>query len=135
MAKQIIGILLLVGAWFYFFVPARPSAPGGEIAWRTDAKAALRDANSDKKTLLVFSATWCPPCKQMKSDTWPDAQVARAARDYNAIWVDVDNHGELAQRFGVQGIPTVVVLDRQQREMGRMSGFVSPEEMTAWLGN
>jgi thiol:disulfide interchange protein len=135
MRNFILVIVAVAALWLLFGRGA--AGPKGDIAWNTNATAALSAASVNDATrpsVVVFTASWCPPCQEMKESTWPDARVARAMKKYNAVWADVDQHGQLAQRFGVQSIPTVVLLDQNAREIGRSSGFVSPEEMVAWLG-
>lgn len=62
---------------------------------------------SDKPTLVDFFATWCGPCKmqapileQVKN------QVGDAA---NIVKVDVDANRELAAKYNVQSIPTLII--------------------------
>ncbi len=135
MSKQVLILIVLAGVMIYSFVPRKPSAPPGNIAWRTDADVALKESTGDgKPTLVVFTASWCPPCQQMKRESWPAASVAEAAKRYNTVWVDIDNYGALAQQYDVQGIPTVVKLDDDLREQSRFSGFVDAGELASWLG-
>ena len=48
----------------------------------------------------------------MKHDVWPDAEVARVvARGYVPVLIDTDRDGATTERYGVRGIPTVLVLD------------------------
>ena len=54
-----------------------------------------------------FSATWCGPCKMMAPVL---DRVALAKQGKAAVYkVDVDQEPELAQRFGVMSVPTLIV--------------------------
>jgi thiol:disulfide interchange protein len=108
-------------------------APASSIAWRGDFEAARAEAKaSDKPVLLVFSATWCPPCNAMKHDVWPDAAVSQIVNsDFVPLYVDVDNPASvsIARRYGISGIPAVLVVDasgdvlRQESYMSRSTAL------------
>lgn len=62
---------------------------------------------SDKPTLVDFFATWCGPCKMQGPIL---EQVKAAVGDIaTIIKVDVDQNRELAARFTVQSIPTLIL--------------------------
>lgn len=63
--------------------------------------------NSEKPTLVDFFATWCGPCK-MQSPILEQvkAKVGEAA---NIVKVDIDKAHELAQRYRVQSVPTLIL--------------------------
>ena len=62
---------------------------------------------SDKPVLLDFFATWCGPCRMIAPFI---EQIAEEHPEYVVAKIDVDEEPELAQAFGVQSIPTLVVL-------------------------
>lgn len=64
--------------------------------------------NSGKKVLLDFWATWCGPCKMVAPIV---EEIAQEQEDLLVGKVDVDEEPELAVRFGVTSIPTLVVLE------------------------
>jgi thiol-disulfide isomerase/thioredoxin len=94
---------------------------------------ALEQAKAAKKLLLVdFTATWCGPCKKMDKETWSAAEVrAFLAESALAIQVDVDEERELAQRFRIEALPTVVAL-RDGAEFDRVVGFKDAGAFLAW---
>ncbi|WP_290597066.1 thioredoxin family protein [Archaeoglobus sp. JdFR-39] len=55
--------------------------------------------------ILLFSARWCAPCKIVK-------QYLRE-RGIDFKEVDVEKNGELAKKYFVQSLPTIVVLENE----------------------
>lgn len=119
---------------FYKATGAR--TPASAVAWRTGLDAALAEsAQTGKPVLVDFTASWCPPCRVMKHEVWPDAAVASAANNgYVPLLVDVDDrqNAGVAQRYGVRGIPTVLVLDARGKVL-RSGSFMSKDDMLDFL--
>ena len=64
--------------------------------------------NSDKKVLLDFWATWCGPCRMVGPII---DELADENPDYMIGKVNVDEQPELAQKFGIMSIPSLVVME------------------------
>lgn len=63
--------------------------------------------NSQKPTLVDFFATWCGPCK-MQSPIL-DQLKAKVGDKATIVKVDVDANQELAAKYNVRSIPTLIV--------------------------
>ena len=62
---------------------------------------------SEKTVLLDFWATWCGPCRMVA----PIVEEIAAEREDIAVGkIDVDSELELATKFGITSIPTLVVM-------------------------
>jgi protein disulfide-isomerase len=118
--------------------PANATQPAADdhIPWRTDFAAALAEGKAAGKPILIdFSATWCPPCQQMKRAAWPDARVANlASTKYIPLAMDVDAAGAKApaEQYGINTIPAVLVVDGDGKVI-RQSSFMSADELVAFL--
>lgn len=61
----------------------------------------------EKPVLVDFFATWCGPCK-MFAPTFDE--FASEHEEIVCVKVDVDECGELARRFGIMSIPTIILI-------------------------
>lgn len=72
-----------------------------------------------KTVLIDFWATWCGPCKMLAPVI---EQLANERTDVTVCKVNVDEEQELAVKFGIQSIPTLVLL-KDGKECGRAVGY------------
>ena len=63
--------------------------------------------NSDKTVLLDFWASWCAPCHMVVPIV---EEIADERRDIKVGKINVDEEPELANKFNIMSIPTLVVM-------------------------
>ena len=80
------------------------------------------EAMTNLPKLWDFWATWCGPCKEMKPTI--EALEKEYAGRIEIRSIDVDQNKDLAQKFKVEAIPTLVFLDAKGNELSRIVGLV-----------
>ena len=85
---------------------------------------------TDGKPMIVdFSATWCPPCRQLKPIF---EKLAEEFRDrITFVTIDVDENPELSQSYGVQSIPMMVFLNKDGQIQDTIVGFQNRDQLLA----
>ena len=86
--------------------------------------------NSGKTCLIDFYAVWCGPCKMMAPVI---DEIANENPDVVVGKIDVDENEELAAKYGVMSIPTILVI--KDGEVAETFIGVTPKEnIVAALG-
>lgn len=65
--------------------------------------------NNEKRVLVDFYADWCGPCKMISPVL---EKISMENSDFDVIKVNVDDNQDLAMKYGVMSIPTLIVFDK-----------------------
>lgn len=86
----------------------------------------IKPANG-RPMIVDFSATWCPPCRQLKPIFEKLAEEFKGRIDF--VTVDVDQNPELSTSYGVQSIPMMVFLDKDGQIQNTIVGFQNRDQL------
>ena len=90
--------------------------------------AAIR--NTDKPVLVDFFATWCGPCRMLAPVL--EQLAAEHADTLTVGKVNVDDAPDLAARFGVVGIPTLILF-RAGKAVKKTVGYSPLPDLLRWV--
>lgn len=88
--------------------------------------------NSKDVCICDFSASWCMPCRMM-APIMEDISD-KYKRKYLFYQIDIDSAEDLAEKYKVDVVPTVIVF-KKGKELARISGFMEMEKMEKFLND
>jgi len=121
--------------------------PGVESGWLVDFKQAQQQAKSSNKLLLLdfTGSDWCPGCILLHRQVFATDQF----RDYaskNFVLVELDfprarvqrpevaeQNQTLAEHFGIEVFPTVVILNSDGKKIGALLGYDPSEGARGYI--
>lgn len=132
--------------WMQNFTPTAQGEPVPMLGFRAKDGDERKFSDFSGKIVLVnFWATWCLPCiREMPSllrlqkarggddftvialsqdlRGWPVVSPFLEKNDLTELPVYVDQKTVISRGFGIKGLPTSILLDREGREIGRLAG-------------
>jgi len=87
--------------------------------------------NSSKPVLIDFWAEWCGPCRMLAPTV--ESLAEKYAHQFTFAKVNVDELPDVANKFAIQSIPTLVLL-KNGAILERLVGLRSEQELTQVLG-
>jgi len=79
----------------------------------TYAQALTKAKSGDKPLLILVTANWCPPCRQMKANTLPTLMQRKTFRNFHFTMMDYDKQpGVAGKLIGDRGLPQLIMFEK-----------------------
>jgi thioredoxin 1 len=115
----VLALLVVVGC-----APKPAAAPAAQAQNQPQSQL---DTPTNLPKLWDFWTVWCPPCKELTPTIEALASEYEGKIEIKSI--NVDENKELAQKFEIRAIPTLVFLDAKGNELSRIVGLVPKDTL------
>ncbi|MFQ6054945.1 MAG: thioredoxin family protein [Methanosarcinales archaeon] len=130
----LLAIVIIIG-FMYVSVQSSPVLSDekysylGGLTWSKSLDEGFRIAQEQDKPILVyFWAQWCQYCEKLETETLPNEKVSKILKnDFVLVAIDLDEQGEVAQRYGVSYPPQELFLDKNGTIITRVPGYVDAD--------
>ncbi len=128
-----LGLSVVLFSWGCERTKEGPS-PQKESGWLTNFSQAQERARAEKKVLLLnfTGSDWCPPCLMLHRQVFAQPEFSDYAAQH-LVLLEVDfprtkeqspeqkeANEKLAERFGIMGFPTIILLDSSGEKIGEL---------------
>ena len=126
MKKVFLGLIILA----ILTCGMSASFAGDHLNNTTDLNKAIEQAHVENKSIMLFfDQKDCHYCNEMKEKTLSNPNVVSKLNEkYITVFIDVNEQPKIASKYKVFGTPTVIFLDSNQKEIGKVEGFVDANE-------
>ena len=120
--KKVLGVAMVCGGIVYLLMSIRPAS---QIEWIPYDQSVIAQATEAKRpVILEFYADWCAPCRIMEREVFTDPEIIKLSRKFVTVRADLTKvrpfHDELMERYQIRGIPAVVFINSEGKEVERL---------------
>lgn len=101
-----------------------------KVKYASDSSFEKDVLQSDKPVLVDFWAEWCAPCRMLSPTI--EAIAEQYGDTAGVVKVNVDENTSTAQRYGIKGIPTLILFSAG-KEVERVVGATSKESISRMI--
>ena len=127
--------IIILGVAIYALIPSEKQS----INWKAYSPSiASANVQNNKGTIIDFYADWCIPCKELEASTFSDPKVIAESKDFNAYKANMTKSlspdvQALRVKYSIVGVPTVLILNSQGKEVKRITGYIDANEFLKML--
>jgi len=106
-----------------------------------DEEKAFEKAKKENKIVIVdFYAKWCAACNELDEITYVNPDVFKRLNDFVLLKFDCTDSKaqwvkDIQNKYAIKGLPTVIFMTPEKKELYRFFGFKKPEEFLKILDN
>lgn len=105
---------------------------GANTTATTDGTFEMDVLKSDIPVLVDFWAEWCGPCKSLAPKL--EEIAGEMSGKVKIVKLDIDNNREMTEKFGVRGIPTMILF-KGGHQVNHLVGNRSKEEIVNFISS
>ena len=110
-----------------------------EIKWEKDLASAMKKAKDKNLPIMIDVYTdWCTWCKELDKNTYSHKEVIDMAKKMVAVKLNPETSkegAEVAQKYGVQGFPTILFINADGLILENIGGYVEGEKFVPYMKN
>lgn len=108
-------------------------ARAGDVDWKHNYEDALKQAKTEKKTVMVDVYTdWCGYCKKLDKEVYSNKDVqAKLAKEFISVKINPEknaSNAKLAKSLGVRGFPHIAFIDADGNKVSEIGGYVPADK-------
>lgn len=134
--KTAFSVLIIVVS-VYFLIPDNKKS----VEWEMFSEELYtQSVTNNSKIIIDFYADWCIPCKELDALTFTDPRVIEESKKFSTFKADMTKSlspdvETMREKFNIVGVPTVLIIDSNGNEAGRITGFVNADEFLKIISN
>jgi thioredoxin-related protein len=106
----------------------------GETSWINNYELALANAKQKSKPIFVDCfADWCVWCHRLEKEVYTDSKFETFLQGFIPLRLDVEDGADgsrVAASYGVDSLPSILILDSDGKLLNRIGGFMDANELT-----
>lgn len=105
-----------------------------KIDWVPYSSGMAQAKARDKAVFLFFCADWCTNCAKMEKETFKDNSVIEYLNaNFISIKVKIDREHDIANKYRVRGLPTIILIYQNGKSSGLLPGYFSADRLLGLL--
>lgn len=131
------NILMILFIMFTSIISCNKAS--AEIKWEKDLATAMKKAKEKNLPIMIDVYTdWCTWCKELDKNTYLHKDVIDVARKMVSVKLNPETSeegAEIAQRYGVNGFPTILFISADGFILENVGGYVEGEKFVPYMKN